>query len=111
MTRTTADISSTMCESANSCSNPSETKVAEINDKSAGSLGATDDQEVAITTFKKYVGNVLPVIDSEDRLLGIVTVVDILDVHEKETTEDNPETGRHGDALDEPYNTNPAPAG
>ncbi len=85
---------------------PVETKVAEINDKSWVALRATDDQEIAITTFKKYDRNTLPVIDSEDRLLGIVTVDDILDVHEKETTEDIQKLGGM-EALDEPYNTIP----
>ena len=41
-----------------------------------------------IATFKKYDRTVLPVIDSKDVLVGAVTVDDVLDVAEREATED-----------------------
>lgn len=47
----------------------------------------TDQEEVA-AQFKKYDVTVMPVVDSENRLVGIITVDDIVDVMEEETTED-----------------------
>ena len=52
--------------------------------------------------FQKYDRNTLPVVDSEEKLLGIVTVDDMLDVQEEETTEDIQKLGGM-EALDEPY--------
>jgi magnesium transporter len=51
-------------------------------------LRATDDQETAVAAFKKYDVTILPVVDSSGILLGIVTVDDMLDVAEREATED-----------------------
>ncbi len=81
---------------------PVETKVSELHDSSFVSLRATDDAEVALALFKKYDRNTLPVIDSEEKLLGIVTVDDMLDVQEEEATEDIQKMGGVV-ALDEPY--------
>ena len=81
---------------------PVETKVADIHDSSFVSLRATDDQSLALELFKKYDRNTLPVVDSEEKLLGIVTVDDMLDVQEEETTEDIQKLGGV-EALDEPY--------
>ncbi len=47
-----------------------------------------EDQEEVSEDFKKYGYLALPVVDNEQRLVGIVTVDDILDVIEEETTED-----------------------
>lgn len=47
-----------------------------------------DDQEDVSATFKKYGFLALPVVDKEKRLVGIITVDDILDVIEEENTED-----------------------
>ncbi|XVG96349.1 magnesium transporter [Eubacteriales bacterium KG127] len=47
-----------------------------------------DDQEVVAADFVKYGFIALPIVDNEHRLVGIVTVDDILDVIEEETTED-----------------------
>jgi len=46
------------------------------------------DQETAANIFKKYDLIVIPVTDSSDKLLGIVTFDDLVDVLEDETTED-----------------------
>ena len=48
---------------------------------------STDQEEVA-KLFKKYDLTVMPVVDSEDRLVGIITIDDIMDIMEEETTED-----------------------
>ena len=47
-----------------------------------------DDQEEVAETFKKYGYMAIPVVDNENRLVGIVTVDDIMDVMEEEATED-----------------------
>lgn len=66
----------------------SKSKVSDIMDGEFVCLHANDDQEEAYKIIKKYDLNVLPVIDNEGILIGIVTVDDILDVLEEETTED-----------------------
>jgi len=47
-----------------------------------------DDQEGLINNFRKYGYLAIPVVDSEDRLVGIVTYDDALTVQEEEATED-----------------------
>ncbi len=47
-----------------------------------------DDQEYTANIFKKYDLLALPVVDTEKRLVGIITIDDIVDVIEEEATED-----------------------
>jgi magnesium transporter len=47
-----------------------------------------DDQEEVAEVFKKYGFLAVPVVDNENRLVGIVTVDDIMEVIEEEATED-----------------------
>ena len=47
-----------------------------------------DDQEELMNNFRKYGYMAIPVVDSEDRLVGIVTFDDALTVQEEEATED-----------------------
>lgn len=47
-----------------------------------------DDQEEIAMLFKKYDYIVMPVVDNENRLVGIVTIDDIVDVIDEEATED-----------------------
>ncbi|MDR2163310.1 MAG: magnesium transporter [Clostridiales Family XIII bacterium] len=51
-------------------------------------VGVYDDQEKVSEAFTKYGFLAMPVVDGEHRLVGIITVDDILDVIEEETTED-----------------------
>lgn len=46
------------------------------------------DQEEVASQFKKYDFVAMPVVDNENRLVGIITVDDIVDIMEEETTED-----------------------
>lgn len=46
------------------------------------------DQEEVANIFKKYDATIIPVVDSEKRLVGIITIDDIVDVLEEEATED-----------------------
>lgn len=81
---------------------PLDTIVDDIHDSSFVALHATDPGSDALELFKKYDRNTLPVVDSEGKLLGIVTVDDMLDVQEEEATEDIQKLGGT-EALDEPY--------
>jgi magnesium transporter len=76
--------------------------VSEAFDHQSPALHATDDQETAVAAFKKYDRTILPVLDSNDVLVGVVTVDDVLDVAEKEATEDIQKIGGM-EALGAPY--------
>ena len=52
------------------------------------SVNTLDDQEVVAEVVKKYDLLSVPVVDNENRLVGIITVDDVVDVIEEETTED-----------------------
>ena len=52
------------------------------------SVNALDDQEHVSNMFKRYGYLAMPVVDNENRLVGIITVDDILDIIDEETTED-----------------------
>ena len=52
------------------------------------SVNVMDDQEEVAQLFKKYDFLALPVVDKENRLVGIITFDDIMDVIEEEATED-----------------------
>ncbi len=65
-----------------------ERRVSDIMDRKFVAIGVLEDREEAYLVIKKYNLNVLPVLDDEGILLGIVTVDDILDVLEEEITED-----------------------
>lgn len=67
---------------------PLMARVSEIRDDVFVALRTTDSEEEAIQLFRKYDRTALPVVDSTGKLVGIVTVDDILDVDEKEVTED-----------------------
>jgi magnesium transporter len=81
---------------------PVDTKVNEIRDHTFISLHATDSERDATQVFRKYDRTALPVVDSKDKLVGIVTVDDVLDIAEKEATEDIQKLGGT-QAFDEPY--------
>ena len=68
-------------------SNP-DAVVAEIMDEYVISVMTTDDQETVAHQFQKYDFLAMPVVDSENRLVGIITVDDIVDILQEEATED-----------------------
>ncbi|MGI6586649.1 MAG: magnesium transporter [Lutisporaceae bacterium] len=51
-------------------------------------IKTTDDQESIAMLFKKYDLLAMPVVDNEHRLVGIITVDDIVDIIDQENTED-----------------------
>src|SRR5436190_11018307 len=79
-----------------------ETPVVELLEHQTPALKATDDQESAVASFKKYDRTILPVTDTNDVLVGVITVDDVLDVAEKEATEDIQKLGGM-EALGAPY--------
>ena len=62
--------------------------VKDIMDTNIIYVSTNDDREKAASLFKKYDLLSMPVVDNEDRLVGIVTVDDIIDVISQENTED-----------------------
>ena len=64
------------------------TRVADLLDGQFVALSSRQDREEAVRMFKKYDLYAMPVVDADGVLLGIVTVDDILDVAEEESTED-----------------------
>ena len=82
--------------------NPPEKKVSELMDNRFISLQAEDDQESASEVFRMNNREALPVISRSKKLLGIVTIDDILWVASEEFSEDMQKMGGTS-ALDEPY--------
>lgn len=52
------------------------------------SINTMTDQEEAARMFQKYDFTAMPVVDNEDRMVGIITIDDVVDIIEEETTED-----------------------
>ncbi len=65
-----------------------EDRISDLMQTSIISVKTTDDKESAATAISKYDLLALPVVDSENRLVGIVTVDDAVDVIQEEATED-----------------------
>lgn len=63
-------------------------KVSEIMNKDYIGVNTHDDQEYIATLFKKYNFFSMPVVDNENRLVGIITIDDVVDVIDEENTED-----------------------
>src|SRR5688572_20794352 len=68
-------------------------KVGDLMNKRVTSLNAYDDQEKASEVFKRENRVALPVVSNSNKLLGIVTIDDILWVAEEEFTEDMQQMG------------------
>lgn len=62
--------------------------IGDIMHKNVVSIRTLMDQEEVARQFKKYEFTAMPVVDNEDRLVGIITVDDVVDILEEETTED-----------------------
>ena len=65
-----------------------QTLIEDIMETGVLYLNTNDDQEEIAQLFKKYDYLVMPVVDNERRLVGIVTIDDIVDVIDRENTED-----------------------
>ena len=62
--------------------------IEDIMHENVISINTLMDQEQVAAQFKKYDFTAMPVVDNEDRMVGIITVDDIVDIMEEETTED-----------------------
>lgn len=62
--------------------------VGDLMDTNVISVDTYEDKEIVAKMFDKYDFLALPVVDKENRLVGIITVDDALDVIQEETTED-----------------------
>lgn len=62
--------------------------IGDIMRENVISVNTLMDQEEVANQFKKYDFTSMPVVDNEDRLVGIITLDDVVDIIEEETTED-----------------------
>ncbi len=62
--------------------------IEDLMDRNVIFATTTEDQESVSEKFSDYDLMALPVVDKENRMVGIVTVDDVIDVMEEETTED-----------------------
>ena len=67
---------------------PESTYIRDIMDTNTVSATTTDDQEVVAEDFRHYDLTSIAVTDKENRLVGIITIDDIVDVITEENTED-----------------------
>ena len=65
-----------------------EAIIGEMMHENVISLNTLMDQEEVAGEFKKYELTSMPVVDNENRMVGIITVDDVVDIIEEETTED-----------------------
>lgn len=79
-----------------------EAVVDTLMDERFVALRATDDQETAIQAFRAYDRVALPVTDSDNVMIGLVTVDDVLTVAEAEATEDFHKFGALQDSVVNP---------
>lgn len=66
----------------------SEDLISDIMETNVISVNTHEDREVVTAMFEKYDFLALPVVDAEYRLVGIVTIDDVIDVIQEEATED-----------------------
>ena len=62
--------------------------IGDLMNRSVRSVRTTEDREAVANLFTRYDLIALPVVDSEERLVGIITVDDVIDVLQEEVTED-----------------------
>lgn len=67
---------------------PSDAIIGEIMHENVIFINTLMDQEEVARQFQKYDFTAMPVVDNEERLVGIITVDDVVDIMEEEATED-----------------------
>ena len=65
-----------------------DTPLSEIMTRDVVSVHTDTDQEEVARTIQRYDLLAVPIVDREDRLVGVVTVDDVIDILEQEATED-----------------------
>ena len=68
--------------------NPKDAILEDIMDENVISANTLDDKEEVANLFEKYDFIAVPIVDTENRLVGIVTFDDAIDVLQEEATED-----------------------
>lgn len=63
-------------------------KIGDLMEENVITISTKTDQEEVARQFQKYDFDAMPVVDSENRLVGIITVDDVMDIIEQEATED-----------------------
>ncbi len=63
-------------------------KISDLMEDNVITVHTLDDQEEVAKQFQKYDFSVMPVVDNENRLVGIITADDVMDILEEEATED-----------------------
>lgn len=77
-------------------SSPFETNMLEITNPNVITVRYDEDQEAVAKVFEKYSFVMMPVVDEENHMLGVITFDDIMDVIQEETTEDIHRLGQVG---------------
>lgn len=67
---------------------PPEERIGDIMHENVIALHTLMDQEEVARKFQKYDFTAMPIVDNENRLVGIITVDDIMDIMQEEATED-----------------------
>ena len=67
---------------------PPDEKIGDLMHENVIALNTLMDQEEVARQFQKYDFTAMPVVDNENRLVGIITVDDIMDILQEEATED-----------------------
>lgn len=67
---------------------PTDAVIGEIMHENVIYLNTLMDQEEVARQFQKYDFTAMPVVDNEERLVGIITVDDVVDILQEEATED-----------------------
>ena len=65
-----------------------EDVIGDFMNENVISINTLDDQEEAARMFQKYDFTAMPVVDNEGRMVGIITIDDVVDILEEEATED-----------------------
>lgn len=74
----------------------------DVEDRTLVTVQATATRDEVITAFEQYDRVALPVVNAEGKMLGIITVDDVIDAAEKKATEEMQKLGG-SEALDKPY--------
>lgn len=82
---------------------PEDLSVDTLADTNVRSIGALEDQETAARVIQATDTLAAPVVDKENRLLGLITVDDAMDILDREDEEDLARAGGGSEPLARPY--------
>ena len=76
--------------------------LSEIMDRDFVTCNVNDDQEEVANMFKRYDLNAMAVVNNENKIIGIITIDDVVDIIVEEATEDIAHLNQIS-TMDEPY--------